>query len=750
MTGVYKTRILAYEDEADPYFRGAVAREVFREMPRAPRVTQLAEVQGRYLEQVPFPFIREGFFAGIVFRKLKVHGGISDSEEWRTAALFPELADPEALKALPREKGYDFWLSGGDLAFPGPVNPVRRENSWIGRYAIGHPQGTQNGHTMADHGIVLSLGLGSIQDRLIKRVEERKASDDPAAVIQFSAMLRIVGGLITHIERAAALYESEAAKEEDPLLKGRLAETGRICRKIAKETPSTLAEALQLLFFSYTADRVANRGDASSFGRVDRLLAPFIPEKATEETADLIRQFLLKLFGNQESHNMTLGGLTPNGKDGTNLLSRLFLEAMIENGVASDITVRTHKGTPADFWDLIARAATRDLGRPNVYSDETEIAGLVKLGVKEEDARDYALLGCSEVMIPGRSTGRTMGFNLNTMKILELVLNGGRCLVSGDPVLGNIPRDYESFDAFKERYRREVARIIGIGIEIIREDERTESFHQPRPWLTVLTRGGLDDGRDKTAGVPRYDLVGVTLSALADTVNSLYAVKHLVYDTGRLTLEELRDVLRNNWEGREDLRSYCLNGLPRFGSDHEEINALMREESAFFARSFEGKPTFFGGAFMPMIFGLHILSHNHNELTGATPSGRLAGTALASTLQPSAEGMRGGPTELLMSLTEVEGSRFPGGISNVQDFLPGFVSGEEGRKRLISLYKGYFARGGLELGVNFLTVEKLREAQEYPEKYPYLMVRLFGMSARFVNLSRELQESVIRRVGAAA
>ncbi|MCK4374004.1 MAG: hypothetical protein KAX19_01705, partial [Candidatus Brocadiae bacterium] len=355
-----------------------------------------------------------------------------------------------------------------------------------------------------------------------------------------------------------------------------------------------------------------------------------------------------------------------------------------------------------------------------------------------------------EVMIPGRSAFRTMCMGMNLPKVLELTLNRGRCLVTGDRVWDDAAEEFGTFEDLLDEYHGRVRQVVDLAAEVIREDERIEPGVFPRPWLTVLSRGGIESATDVTAGGPKYDPVGVTLDGVADIANSLCAVRRLVFEERRLTIDELRAALRADWEGHEALRQYVLNRLPRFGGDDAAVNEIARAEAAHYAACFEGKQTHYGGAFWPMIFGVGttLMVHN-NPKTGATPSGRRHGGSLSMSLQPSPAGRQGPTTALLRSVAAIDFRRFSGGVSNVQECDPSLVAGEAGLDRLVELVRGFFELGGMELSLNLLSGEQLRAAQADPDRHRHLTVRLFGLSAQFVNLSSELQESIIERVAAA-
>ena len=751
---VLRERVRRFADEADPYLRGLIATRVYRDQPDLPVVRKRAEIQALALEGLEPIVLPEERIVGAVYRRRRVHEGVSYPDAWRSAVFYPEANDLCDDWPIPDEVRRELaWWDGRRRRVCG-ANEVRSRNAWLWRYAIAAPHGAVNGHTLPDHGIVLRAGIAELRDRIARRLA---AADEPARRSQYLAMDRSLQGLSTHCRRFAAAARDQARRVGDPVLRRRLAAAAANCDRVATDPPEGFAQALQLLYFSNFADLIDTPGDAASYGRIDQLLLPYYQADlrrgslGRSDAFDLVCCFLIKAWVALTSANMTVGGVGPDGRDATNDLSYIFLEAMEATEMPTDITARLHAGSPDDFVRTAARVVRRGLGRPSLYNDDVVVEALVRKGVAGTDARDYAPLGCVEVMIPGRSAYRTMCMGLNLVKVLELVLNGGCCLVTGEGVFDAVPQRFDSFDDLLDEYHRRVRGVVDVAVEIIRADERLEHTVTPRPYLTVLSRGGIESGVDMTAGQPKYDPVGVTLDGLADVVNSLYAVKVLVYERKRLTLDELRRILRADWEGSAPLRRYVINRLPRFGQDDARINEIARAVAAHYAACFAGRRTLYGGPFCPMIFGVSTsLIHHHAPNTGATPSGRRRGEGLAMSLQPSSAGPRGPTTAVLRSAAAVDFRDFAGGVSNVQECDPSLVAGPDGLDRLVNLIRGFFSLGGMELSLNFLSVDKLREAQAHPDRHRHLMVRLFGLSAQFVNLSRRVQESVIERVAAAS
>jgi len=747
---ILRDRVRRFEDEGDPFLRGVIATRIYRDRPELPVVVKRAEILAQTLESIEPAVLPEEHLVGAAYRRRRVHQGVSDSEAWRIQVFHPERHGYREEWPLPDAVRRELrWWADGGAARRAP-NPVRERSGWLGKYGIAHPHGTLGGHTLPDHGILLQAGVEALRRRIAARLS-RRATDEQRD--QLRAMDRCLEGLAGYCRRCARAAQEKAEEVEDPALRVRLEAAAANCAAIAARRPASFHQALQLLLFSNFADLVNNPGDAHSCGRIDRLLSGFYEEDieggllTREQAFDLACHFIIENWSEQSSTNLTLGGVDPEGRDATGELSGMFLEAMEATEMATDITVRLHEDAPGSFVRTVAWVVRKGFGRPSLYNDEVTIEALARQGVDLRDARDYAPLGCVEVMIPGRTAGRTMGLGLNLPKVFELTLNQGCCLVTGEQVWDDVPERFGTFAELLEEYHRRVRQVIDLSVEIIRADEEVEAKVHPRPWLTALSRGGIEAARDITAGQPRYDPVGVTLDGVADIANSLGAVKKLVFEDGKLTLDELRAVLRADWEGHEALRQFVVHRLPRFGQDRAEVDELARQETDFFAACFEDERTFFGGRFWPMVFGVATgLLYGKAPKTGANPSGRRRGEMLAMSFQPSPAGPQGSATELLRSIAAIDFHKFPGGVSNVQEIDPSLVAGEAGLDRLVHLIRGFFDLGGMELSLNFLDETTLRAAQKDPDRHRYLMVRLFGLSAQFVNLSPELQETVIARV----
>lgn len=742
----------AFEDESDPFVRGAWVTRIDREDRGAPTVTKKAAALAAVLRALPIYVNRDTVLQGPVYRRRRVHGGIGDHDAWRIKAFFPERFGYDPSWAIPEQikSELSYWSHAGTIVRQ-DRNEYRRAYSYLSEFGLANPNGFHNGHTLPDHGILLEHGVDALRRRIARRLSVANEGER----VQLSAMDRCLDALSQHMHRWAD--ELRRAVGTDGSGAGLLRAAERFSR-LAHEPAASFADALQLLVVSNTLDVLDNPGDAASLGRVDQILYPYYRADTHAGRLDrraafeLVCDFLIHTWTVQDSKNMTIGGVTPDGADGTNALSYLFLEGVEATRMACDMSVRLSSRTPSSFRELVARVVRIGLGRPSVFNDDVVVPGLIDHGVAVEDARDYAPLGCAEVMIPGRTAARTMSMGLNAAKILELVVSGGRCTVTGGEVWDDVPDSYGSFEALLAETSKRIHLVVRQGAEIIRRDEELEPEMAPAPWLTVLSRGGVDDGRDVTAGQPAYDLVGVTLDGVADAVNSLVVLREILFeDPSTFGMSELRRALADDFRGHEAFRRRVLERTPRFGQDSDVVHETTRWLTDCYAHAWEGERTRYGGRFLPMIFGVTTsIVHGRVPKTGALPSGRRRADMLAGSLRPSTAGKQGSIVELLHGVSAVDFRKFPGGVSNVQELDPSHFEGSYGVWRLRALIDSFFEMGGMELGLNFIDLATLEDARKHPENHQNLMVRVFGMSAHFVDLSPELQQIVLDRVAAAA
>ena len=539
-----------------------------------------------------------------------------------------------------------------------------------------------------------------------------------------------------------------------------LQEAAACCEAVARRPPAGLREALQLFLTFHTVFSCVIGGRDITPGRMDQYLLPFYqadlargaitPEEATELLA--IALLLLsqgsghiatdfqsvKRTSNRHSHYyVTVGGVRPDGSPAVNALSSLLLAAMRRaDYMEPTLCIRYTPDLNRRFWEQ-AVAAMRD-GLPVIaYNDGAVVAALLANGTAIDDARDYATCACMLCFLPGRELPRQRE-NHNLPAYLLRALTGGRDLLSGEMVGAPTAANPATFDDLLAAFRAQIAFALDRNAEAHRQhDPRRHA--QPPLLARPLFRGGLEsfDPSAQTVHVEQ------AVIGLATTLDSLLAIRQLVYRERRLTLDQFVEVLRRDFAGEEELREWLQHRLPGYGCDDREVlgvvAAVARRWVDEVARVAEPRP---GVRLRPM-FHSWLYNLEHGAQTPATPDGRHAGEPLSSDQTPS-PGRAGTPLEALHSMAQLPHDRTPSGGTTLR-LSPDHFAGNDGLARLSALIEGYFAEGGLQLHFIFANAETLRDAIAHPEEHQDLLVRVTGFSEHFVRLLPEVQEELLGR-----
>ena len=547
-----------------------------------------------------------------------------------------------------------------------------------------------------------------------------------------------------------------------------------VCQKIAARSPQTFHEALQLIYFIHLLLHIESNGHSISLGRLDQYLYPFYESDAKagrltrEDALELIECFYLKIFelnkvrpwsetryksGYPLFMTITLGGQTRTGEDATNELSYLFLEALEQTKLPQPtVILRVHSKTPHELIVHACEALIKHKGGlPAFFGDEVVVPALMSVGAPLEEARDYAIVGCSEAVVPGKSLSFAGGccyFNL--LKILEITLNGGV-----DPRTGvclhptKQPIEFEDVEDILEAFHEQLSYYVRFIVPLTSVTSATDANLNPTPFASALIDYRISMARNISEGGgpnAEYSHTIIEGHGVANVGNALYAIDRLVFREKKITLKQFVDILKNNYEGPlgETIRREVLN-LPKFGNDIDEVDIFATRIAHMFAdelkkyKPWRGKV--FGGS-------LQSLTANvpEGEVTWATPDGRLAGEALADNISPSAGTDMNGPTAVLRSVSKVDHSRFVNGnILNLK-LHPTAVDSRESVSKLADMIKTFLVDlKGNQVQFNIVSAEELRRAQKEPDKYRNLIVKVAGYSAYFVTLDKKLQDQVIAR-----
>lgn len=523
------------------------------------------------------------------------------------------------------------------------------------------------------------------------------------------------------------------------------------------EAATNFYEAVQSIWFTFAFIRLC--GNWPGIGRIDYLLGDYLKKDLADgtltmdEAREILAHFFIKgcewvngqFVGSgdaQHYQNIILAGIDENGNEVTNEVTYLVLDILEELGISDfPTTVRLNKKTDEKFLRRVAEVMRYGGGILAVYNEDLIIPALVKSGYDEREARTFANDGCWEVQIPGKTFFVYSPFD--SLQILQK-----KTLHGYDGTA-----DFANFEELYQGYVQDLHKQVeAIFLDKQREFASTGvptcgwnwSSRLPCTVVSLFEQGCIEKGLSYLDCGPVYNINSPHIGGLADTVNSLYAIKKLVFDEKKRTLPELMNILKNNWEGEEILRQYVLNQYVYYGNDNDEVDAIAARLLSDFAdscMSFNGKSVyrFPGGV---STFGRQ-LAWSPRRL--ASPHGRKQGEVLAANASPTPGTDKEGATAIIRSYCKSDLSKLATGAALDIRLLPSSVSGEDGIQALVSLMQGFVSLGGFFMQLDVTDAAVLREAQQHPENYQTLSVRVSGWNARFVTLNKDWQNMVIEQ-----
>jgi formate C-acetyltransferase len=579
-------------------------------------------------------------------------------------------------------------------------------------------------------------------------------------------------GAISFARRFSALATEMARKETNEIRKKELLEIAAICQRVPAQPATSFREALQCFWFEQLMLQLELENWALSTERFDNLLYPYYKrdiEKGVltrEQAQELIECLWIKFFEILRAYDtlnatyfsgfsigqiLTIGGVDENGRDDTNELTYLCIEAEDNMRLTQpNLAVRLNKNTPDEFLFRVCEYIAVGTGKPSLFNDEAHIPALLRDGVDIKDARNYGLVGCVEPTPAGSCFGWTNGAMFNLAKCLELALNDGTCRLSGKkvgPETGD-PRAFASFDELLGAYDRQVAHFVKHMVIVDNAIDMTHQRIMPAPLMSATVDDCIEKGKDVIQGGARYNYVGPQGVGLADVADSLAALKWNVFEQKKLSLAEVIDALDANFTGAESVRK-TLGEAPCYGNDNDYVDQIAVVVGKSYCREVSRYRNARGGKYRP---GLYPVSANvpMGLDVAALPSGRRAKEPLADGVSPVAGADHRGPTSVIKSVSKLDHLVASNGTLLNQKFSPAVLSGRDNLIKFASLIKTYFELGGMHIQFNVVSAQTLREAQKEPEKFKNLLVRVAGYSAFFVDLDTSLQENIIARTEHAA
>ena len=619
------------------------------------------------------------------------------------------------------------------------------------------------GHICPDTKLWLELGPAGLAEKARRAKEQHPENPE-----FYDAVILVMEGARTFMRRYARLLEKTAAENE--AYRDDLLDLADICEALADRGAQTFHEAVQSLWFLFTILHMESNASSFSPGRMDQYLWPYYEKdiregRLTEQKALEILEALWLKFNqivylrNQHSakyfagfpigFNIAIGGVDEEGNDTYNDLSLLLLKAQYDLGLPQpNLSVRLNRNTSRELLQDAIQVVAKGSGMPQFFNDEAIIYTMVQdLGIEEKDARDYAIVGCVELTTHGNNLGWSDAAMFNLNKALELAMNHGKCLLTGEqigPDFGGI-EEFETFEELEEAFRKTIDHFID---EMMKAEVVVEKAHQdclPTAFLSSVIDDCLEKGKDVTAGGARYNLSGIQMIQVANLADSLAAIKELVYDEKRISREELKQALADNFEGHEITQTMLLKRAPKYGNDIQWVDDLGAKWAGYFRERMKDYTNYRGG---PYHTGMYTVSAHvpMGENVGASADGRKAKEPLADGgMSPVYGRDMAGPTAVLKSVSRMDDSfTTNGGLLNMK-FLPEFFRTQTGRDKFEHFLRAFVDLEIPHIQFNVVNREDLIDAQIHPERHQSLTVRVAGYTAYFTELAGKLQDEIIER-----
>lgn len=625
------------------------------------------------------------------------------------------------------------------------------------------------GHTALD-GTIYTTGMVDFKAKIADRIARLDYQNDPLAADrheQLMAMDISCDAAIIFANRHADLAMEIAAKENNPQRKQELENIAQVCRNVPANAPKTFLEAVQMYWFVHLGTITELNGwDAMTPGHIDHHLQPFFEKELADGSfsRDDAKEVLSCLWIKVNNHTappkvgvtakesgtyndftqINLGGVNPNGTNATNEVSYIALEVSDElHLLQPQPSVHISSKTPTHFLKAATKVIRKGYGYPSVFNSDMVITEQIRVGKNVEDAREGGTSGCIETGAFGKEAYILTGY-LNVPKILEVTLNNGK-----DPLTGKMvtiatgePSEFTSYDEIYTAFTKQLNYVVDLKIKVNNYIERMYARYSPAPFLSVVIHDCIEKGQDYYNAGPRYNTNYIQCCGIGTVTDSLSAIRTHVID-GNVPMERLLTALADNFENDEALRLTLANKTPFFGNDDDRADNIMQQVYQSLFDVIDGKPNTKG-----TVYHLNMLSTTchvyFGKMLGATPNGRRAHLPQSDGTSPSHGADVHGPTAVIKSLSKMDQAKSGGTLLN-QRFLPSVLSSEQDLDKLCEMVRTYFTLGGHHIQFNVVDTKTLKMAQETPDDYKNLLVRVAGYSDYFVDLDKEHQEEIINR-----
>ncbi len=688
------------------------------------RARLVTEAYARYADE-PVPILRARVFEHVL-RNMRldllsnpVFAGNTSSVP-RAWMLIPEFGfDEDAQVALEHSELKGFL----DGKIPPDIRVFWRDRQFGGHGGIGHMS--------LDLDLVVNRGLDSI----VASLEKRRDDLPPENRVFREAMAVSCRAVIEWAHRYAQAAEEAASQTDDPDVAVCLRRMAAACRHVPAQPARNLFEGLQAMALVHMAGVIEGQGMSMSIGLPDRALARFRSEVEDnpEQSVNLIRAFLLRIASNSflgrgsKTQAITIGGAAPEG-DACSAVTLAFLDAFDKTPVSDPhLFLRCHEGLEPAVWERGLSMLSAGRSMPLLVNDHQVVPGLLAAGVTAPDAWDYCIVGCNELGIPGRccQSANSIGMGFNDLNVIDALVRG-------------LPDEACNTEYVLDAYERRVHDLAEAGLTARRARLAQYAAERPFPFCSALCPACAESGQDLLRGMRYPDLYGFYIRGTANAVNVLVVIEHLVTRGHHRVGDLLAGV-----QARDPKILETIAEAPKWGDDNDEADRLAVALNVCRDRALREVA---GKAGLPPFAVCHVvrsLHHLDGRRLGPTLDGREGGAPVGDSIGPVMGTQSNGPTAMLNSVLKLDAAQWFTGIYNLNLTLP---AGAQAHPTVIrGLAEAFFHGGGQELQVNVLDANTLRKARVHPERYQGLVVRVAGLNARFVELSAEEQDELIRR-----
>lgn len=617
--------------------------------------------------------------------------------------------------------------------------------------------------------VLFVKGFGGIIKEAREKIEalNEAVPEEMDQITFYRSVILTSEGIIRYANRYADEAERMAEKEEDEKRRQELLRIAGNCRRVPEYPPRSFYEAIQFIWFTQIGGILSENPLALNPGRFDQYMYPYYKQDIDagvikkEDAQELIDALWLKysewvwtisantadyFAGYNQFQNLTVGGKTREGLNAVNELSYMALKATEEVKTHQPgLSVRIQADCPEEFMAAVTNLVSKGTGFPAIHNDSVGYQMLINAGYEPEDARDWNNCGC--VVPHYRKTGEwTAAVNVNFGSALEYALNEGKSRMTGEQMgLPEKPsREFVSYEEVEKAFYRQFANLCKHSVIATIEAQKLHQEIVPRPFLSSCIESCLETGKDLSQGGAKYNVGPViTGIGLAVASNSLAVIKKLVFEDRETTMEELDRALSADWEGYEELRKKARE-VPKYGNDDEYVDEIAIKMANWYYQEIHQYKDVFGSPFNTAFMGISNYIPMGRVLA-ATPCGRKNGEPSSEGVSPYVGSDKSTPLAAMRSAAKVNQEIHSGGTLLNLRLNHELVATRRGQANLGAMIQAFFALGAFHVQFNTLSSEVLRRAQEKPEDYKDLLVRVAGYSTQFVNLSKSMQDAIIAR-----